>query len=217
MLAILALVSTQHQSASCQVLSRAQVHEVTLYHPCQRHQSSSSPCVLAEPKILPLTKRERQQITALLASLDLPQELTSALMTSAEQQLIPRDAAALGTQLKALLLHSTSAAKLLPAATSAASALGLTLPQMLGIAAAAPLLINMPVEEMQSRVDKLATAVNVSKAAAAQLVARNAALLAVPPEALAAKLDLVARTVGMAPLQATKMVTVYMFPGVRLA
>lgn len=186
-------------------------HQASL--PLKHHHAAA-----AEPKVVqPLTKRERHQVTTLLASLDLPQELTAALLAAAEQQLIPRDAPALGDQLKSLLLHSKGAAKLLTAASAAAAALGLTLPQVLGITAAAPLLISMPVAEMQHRVDKLAEAVKVSKPAAAQLVAGNAALLAVPPEPLAAKLALLSRTVGLSHLQATKMVTVYMFPDVRWA
>jgi hypothetical protein len=167
--------------------------------------------------VQPLTKRQRAQLGALLGELALPAPLSEALTAAAEQELVPRDAAALGQQMRDLLVHSKGPEGLQQAAAAAAAALGLTLPQALGVLAALPMLVSMAPQEMQRRVELLAEAVGARPAAAAQLVAGNAALLAVPPEQLAAKLALLSKTAGLAPLAATRMITVYMFPDIRWA
>jgi hypothetical protein len=165
--------------------------------------------------VQPLTKRQRGELGALLAALGIPAPLSEALTAAADQELLPRDAAALGQQLRDLLARSKGAAQLQQAAGAAAGALGLTQPQVLGVLVALPMLVSMPPGEMQRRAQMLGEAVGVTPAAAAQLVAGNAALLAVAPEELAAKLALLSKTVGLAPLAACKMVTVFMFPDIR--
>jgi len=169
----------------------------------------------AAPPPPPLSAEEqrklRQCLTALVAE---PEALLEALLEVAAA--LPRaERAPAALEPRVLrLLAAAPAPRLLEAAAALASALGGGGGPAAGarLLLVAPQLAILPLAEVQARLASLAAFCGVPAPTAAAMAASNPALLAAPPAALRERLGALKATTGLGYVQASKMVSLFMFP-----
>jgi hypothetical protein len=167
----------------------------------------------AAPPPPPLSAEEqrklRQCLTALVAE---PEALLEALLEVAAA--LPRaERAPAALEPRVLrLLAAAPAPRLLEAAAALAGALGGGgRPAGARLLLVAPQLAALPLAEVEARLDALAAFCGVPAATAAAMAAANPALLAAPPAALRERLGALKATTGLGYVQASKMVSLFMF------